>query len=637
MKKKLISAIALAMALFVAAPAAVFAEPAEAISAEQISDEINWYEEWEWLFAIPGVDRLVTLTPGAQEIALEDFDYLVNMIFEVAPTQNIISRRLDMPAEEFFNTIRNFIQFGIPIPSLTFVQMSDGVEESDYRWLYAQTDDLYIAADYLMSLLTLMSIDLQTIGHIGPQPRFLVQNVFDAWSFAYHTGPTLYELEEYVTALVAEQLAVAYYFGIVLTDEEIEAIIQAGILELDSAIRFTAFQYATFTPAVRWFYNLSEEQPDPDDEPPVMGFFDENNVVTDIIVPGEIAYIRINSFLGNPSFDAETLFPFYQYIQGFDHLIIDLTGNGGGWLVYFPFNVLAMLIDEPISFQYVEFFMANELTEALFVNPISAAVIGTLYNIVPAAEFLQNNPMPYFNAADAQLLDYAIIWQVDLDPSPLATPFGGEIWLLVDGGSASASEMAALISASTGFATVVGQPTAGVTGVVYTFAALPNTGIHVRIDLGYTVDQYGRSIEEFGFIPEIASKPMMTALETVLALLDRLPVVDLDTAIALNGEIVADGIIIEGRTMVSVAEIASMFGAGHLIFGTQVLFVYGEEVILFTRDAELMLVNGELALMHAPAQLINGELFLPIRSVAEALGYEIDFIDYVVVITAAQE
>jgi len=536
------------------------------------------------------------LTPGAQEIALEDFDYLINMILEVAPTQNIIQRRSGLSAEEFFGLFRSFIEINIPLPSITFLQM-----EGDDRWVEAQTEDLYIAADYLMSLLTLMSGDLQALGHMGPQPQFIVQELFMALSYMVYNSPSLEDLE---AATIA-----------------------------DAEVRFALSKYDTFTTAARWFYGLNELEVYMDEEPEI-GTFDEYNIITYSIEPGEIAYLRINSFINNIDFDATFLFPFYEQIQNYEHLIIDLRGNGGGFVASFPFNVLAMLIDEPVSFQYVEFFIASELTAELFVNPASMA-LGVLYEMLPIAEFLQSNPMPAFNQDDFDLLDYAIIWQVDIAPVENSIPFGGEIWLLVDGESASASEMAALISMNTGFATVVGEPTAGVTGVVYTFAALPNTGIHFRIDLGYTVDSVGNSIEEFGITPQILTMPTLDAVQTVLALINP-TVLNLDTYITLNGETVAVGVIINERTMVSATDIAYMFDLELIEEDWQALMFAGDDIHLFTLNLNTAFANWQLIRMHAPAQLINGELFLPIRSVAETFGYDVDFIDYVVVITSSE-
>jgi hypothetical protein len=178
-----------------------------------------------------------------------------------------------------------------------------------------------------------------------------------------------------------------------------------------------------------------------------------------------------------------------------------------------------MLLSEEISFTFPEFFVASERTTALFGDP-SSMVFANLYGIFPAAEFVESQNMTEFNPDDLALLDYAIVWEARYAPAPNAIPFNGEIWLLVDGLSASASVMAAKIAVNTGFATVVGEPTSVITGVAHTFAALPNTGILFRIDLGYTTDQYGRSIEEFGIIPQIPNAPGMDALETVLSIIN---------------------------------------------------------------------------------------------------------------------
>ena len=606
MKKKLLSVIALSLSLILATPVLVFATPVSEApqglpTQTSIISDIDWYEFWDALFPLDalGVTRLVSLTPSSREIALEDFDYLTNFILEVAPTQNIIYRRLGFSAEVFFGIFRDFIHNNIPLPSLTFLMM-----DGDDKWIDAQISDLYIATDYLMSLLILIQSDLQSLGHMGPQPRSLVQDVFRSFSyFAYHS-PVIEDLE----TLSLSQLA-------------------------DAEIRFTTFLYDTFTPAVRSFYGLNDLDLDME-RIPITGSFNETNIITEIITPGEIAYIRINSFSNNVAFDSEFLFPFYEEIQNYEHLIIDLRGNGGGFAVSFPRNFVSMLINEPISFQYFEFFIASELTEALFVNPLSMA-FGVLYDMLPINEFLQANPMPGFNQDDLNLLDYAIIWQVDISPSENAIPFGGEIWLLVDDGSASASEMAALISMSTGFATVVGEPTMGVTGVVYTFAALPNTGIHFRIDLGYTINPNGLSIEEYGLSPQIYTMPSIDAVQTVLELVNP-TILDLNTAITLNGEILASGVIIDERTMVSAADIAYIFGADIIEEGWQIHMLIGNDTLIFTLNYDLAIVNRILFEMHTTAQLINNEIFLPIRFVAEVLGYEIDFIDNAVVITSTE-
>jgi hypothetical protein len=441
-----------------------------------------------------GEVRQVTLTPEAMVYVLEDFDYLVAMILDVAPTQNIIERRVGIAAVDYFALWREIITLNFPVPSLLSIDVPE-------LWDETRDDDLSLAADYLTTVLQVIAIELEGLSHFNPQPGFLVEQVFLAVAQTVHNGLEL--TEEEWDAILAEGI----------TREEVDAY-------LDSIIRFHTLHYGIFsTPSVLWYYDIDPAEFDMTaDLSEVLGFEDPDNIVTVIIEEDRIAYLRINSFLGNMAFDSETLFPFYEEIQDFEHLIIDVRGNGGGWVDYFPQLVFGMLVNEASDFFTYEFFMASEITEGFFINPTSMSG-GVLYDIVPAAEFVAAGDFPKFNQADLEVLDYVIIRHAEMAPHDYGTPFAGEVWLLVDGGSASASENAAVLSMATGFATVVGEPTAGVTGVLYTFAALPNTGILFRIDIGYTIDQYGRSIEEFGVIPQIHNVPGFDALETVLALI----------------------------------------------------------------------------------------------------------------------
>jgi hypothetical protein len=267
---------------------------------------------------------------------------------------------------------------------------------------------------------------------------------------------------------------------------------------------------------VLWFYDIQPARFDLDvNLGDVIGFRDPDNVTVQSLEPGFLAYIGIASFTNNLILDSEVLFPFFETIQDYQHLIIDLRGNTGGWTSYFPNNIVSMLIDAPLSFYTYELFVASDHTAGFFEHPYSM-MGGDLYGIFPIEEFVQSRNMQYFAPEDMELLNYVMVWVVEYTPAANNIPFQGEIWLLVDGDSMSASEMAASLSMYTGFATVVGEPTAGVTAVLYTYAALPNTGILFRIDLGYTVDQHGRSIEEFGVIPHILTFEGMDAFETVV-------------------------------------------------------------------------------------------------------------------------
>lgn len=557
--------------------------------------------------------RTATLNPEARDIALEDFDYLVDIIMQTAPTINILSRRIGMGAEDFFGFWRQMIYNEIPLPSLTGMFV-------DERWEDAPEDSLYMAADYLFSLLLLLQFDVGGLGHFGPVPLSILEDMFFGAAHAVHLGLDIDQ--DAVDYLITE-------YG--MTMEEIEDIIRPSQ-------RFTQINYNTFnTPSVLWFYGIDPTEFDFTLElDEVIGTMDPYNIVTEIIEPGRIAYFSIASFINNIVLDSETLFPFYEQIQDYEHLIIDIRGNGGGWPDSFTSNVVSMFINENISFTYPEFFVANPLSADFFEYPLSMAG-GFLYGIFPAGEFVQSQNMTQFDQDDLELLDYAILWHIEYAPAVDNIPFDGEIWLLVDGGSASASEMAARLSIATGFATVVGEPTAGVTGVIPKHVALPSTGVLFRIDLGYTVDQYGRSFEEFGVIPQIANMPEMDALETVLMLIDSARAV-LNIDVALDGIYTRGaGVIVDDRTFVSIAALEGIFANLQIdVQNWHVGIRYNGTFMTIAVDAIYADVNGNLMIIPVPAQIINGEIFLPIRFIAENLGYDVDFDNGVVILTSNQ-
>ena len=421
--------------------------------------------------------RLIELTMVSRDIVLEDFDYLVGQILAVAPTQNIIYRRFGITAVSYFDIYRNIIYNMTPLPSFLSTL-------TPTRWATAPEGTLYTAADYMFTILFAITSELGGLGHLTVQHEFLVEQTFFALAHAVysHRGQTL-----------------------------------SPVMEAD--LRFAELQLEVFNqPPVLWFYDINPDEFSFDtDILEVLGMRDYANVTTDILADG-VAYIHIASFLNNMLIDMDVLFPFYEEIQDFDHLIIDLRGNAGGWVAYFPSLVASMLLTENVTFTHYEMFIDHPSTAQYFENPISM-VDGELYGTFPVAEFVASRGMTRFNQSDLALLDYVMVWEIETHYDPDGTPFGGQIWMLVDGESMSASEMAASFAISTDFATVVGEPTGGVTGVIYTYVAAPNTGIIFRIDLGYTVDRYGRSIEEFGIVPQITNAPGMDALETVLALI----------------------------------------------------------------------------------------------------------------------
>ena len=285
--------------------------------------------------------------------------------------------------------------------------------------------------------------------------------------------------------------------------------------------------YQTSNPNFRAFYQLNDHNVEVTEWP-----LDRNNIQTQIIVPDEIALISINHFMNvreNILFDQEILFTFYEEIKDFNHLIIDLRRNRGGYSSIFAELIVSPLIDSPLEYRMYQFVRGSLLgysanSDYFFLNFGTDSVDFTIGNfeIIPTSVFLSEHDMIHFNEYDLEFLEYVLVSTEIIEPRNLGFNFRGKIWLLTDGATSSAGENATLLALDTGFATVVGTNTRGVMPSLTALAVLPNTGIAFRFDVGYFTDAYGRSLEEFGITPNYLNRPGMDALETVLAMIEEI-------------------------------------------------------------------------------------------------------------------
>jgi len=259
-------------------------------------------------------------------------------------------------------------------------------------------------------------------------------------------------------------------------------------------------------------------------------------VITDILEEGKIAYLAMPDFLPssyrgvtvgfNVSYYEEVIFSFYEQIRDFEHLIIDLRGNRGGFAWYFFSMVIRPNIPETIRTDGFIFFIEGSYH---FPRNLVSTYAG-IYSVRPAsdlttaAEILENFHLPDFNMNDLQRLDRGLPAQVIMQPRRLVRfdhqpAFNGQIWLLTDGRMASASQLVATFVQESEFAILVG----GITGGVYggeriERRPLPHSGVRIDYDLFYVTDSRGRPLEA-GTIPHHFNRPGMDALETALALI----------------------------------------------------------------------------------------------------------------------
>jgi len=439
----------------------------------------------ETLLDEPDTENTITfyLTEEARDIVLYDFDYMIRAILENSPWDSVIYRALEFDFDEYVALFKDFIEAMEPVELVIYDEiMFNALVPS-----HDGDDARSIAANYLFAMLAFeFAPPLNSIGHLSPRTLDMYTALLSGFLRQYHDETFDSENNLLLALLLDTYLhpSAVWFYG------EVEVDLEAGIL---------------------------------DDLPNIPG-----NIVTEILVPDEVAFLRINTFWANPEYDDLVILPFLQEIQDFDHLILDLRGNLGGLAVYFDEFILRRLISEPVEISTREFFSggdkANELMEVSVQTLLQMESVfdwsELLYaEILPASEFIAEHGMLQFNQDDLARLDYVMISRSAISPADDSINFDGKVWLLVDGMSMSASVLAAEVALETGFATVVGENTSGVMGSSHIYIALPNTGIIWRIDVGYRTDPLGNSLEVYGLAPQIRNIENMNALETVLSLI----------------------------------------------------------------------------------------------------------------------
>jgi hypothetical protein len=417
--------------------------------------------------------RTFTLCEEARDLALDDFLYMISFILNNSPWDSVVYRAFGIDfielAEFYQGMIETMEPFSVFTPHEEFLRTFFPLQDGD--------SPREKAANYLFALLLYgFASELMAIGHMMPRT-----------------------LDMYI----------AQYTGFTRAHYRADA---AGESTLLLEKMFGAFA----DPAAVWLYGEVEVDLYSDELPiPVV----HGNIETAMLDDEAVAFLRINSFGANMEHDDAILLPFLQEIADAEHLIIDLRGNGGGFVRYGMDLLLRRLINEPIEYSTFEFFAGGDEAYAKMNTLLKYAseMETILYaEIMPAEEFIAERGKVYFDANDLARLDYVIVSREVITPADDAVGFGGKIWLLVDGESASLSAMLAEIALYTGFATVVGENTSHVMGSTNLYVALPNTGIIWRVDIGYKTDALGRSLEVFGVTPNILNFSGLDAFDTVL-------------------------------------------------------------------------------------------------------------------------
>lgn len=229
------------------------------------------------------------------------------------------------------------------------------------------------------------------------------------------------------------------------------------------------------------------------------------NVETKILEEGRIAYIAIHSFDMSKYEESEkALFDFYEQVKDYDHVIFDLTGNGGGGSVYFDDLIAAPNIDEPLEVKTYFLMKDGDYNLSFFgrENFASSDVLAEL---------------PRMNQDDLKELPLVLQQENVVMPLYQEKLLKGKLWMLVDGEVFSSSEYAAMMTKATGFATLVGTTTGGDgIGTDPLPVVLPNSKIIVRYSEFYGTTDDGAGSQEYGTEPDIPCRAGETPLEACL-------------------------------------------------------------------------------------------------------------------------
>ncbi len=237
------------------------------------------------------------------------------------------------------------------------------------------------------------------------------------------------------------------------------------------------------------------------------------NVTTKVLEKGKIAYIDIEAFdMSTYEEDKKILLPFYEKVQSYDHLIIDITKNTGGGMDYYNQLIVAPLADKTYSVSTYLLAKAG-LNNQYFLNLKEGLAEGLWLPLSKLPD------LAGINKEDISQLDYFMKETYLVKPNHKSA-FKGKIWLLVSSQNYSSAEYAAMFSKESGFAALVGDQTGGDgIGVDPAYIILPNTGLVIQYSPIYGITGDGRNSEEYGTEPDYYRRKDETALDTCLRLI----------------------------------------------------------------------------------------------------------------------
>lgn len=241
------------------------------------------------------------------------------------------------------------------------------------------------------------------------------------------------------------------------------------------------------------------------DYPEVDTFYDEIR---------KAVIFRIKSFDGSVLMRDQNMIQNYLDTLGsapVEHVIFDITGNGGGSDSYWMENIV-----EPFGGNYtwnsLVYLRDTPLTRDYYFNDLEIKSISEMEEKNQVPEFVNRLGITHFIEFENEYH-----WSSKFSQDIL----NAKRWVLIDNQVYSSAESFANFCKVTGWATLVGRRTKGDgIGLTPILVNLPNTGLLVRFSADMAENADGQLDTIYGTVPDFVSKRYETPQSTLYRLID---------------------------------------------------------------------------------------------------------------------
>jgi len=228
--------------------------------------------------------------------------------------------------------------------------------------------------------------------------------------------------------------------------------------------------------------------------------------------PEGTPYLRIPSMRNWSEDTYEAVWNFLDEIKDEDNLIIDIRGNGGGSDVVWINGIVAPLIDENSTYEYLMCTKCGTMNLALFPEIDKDAHGVYVYN-----DNSWQDDFPYIPPKLVGENDTLVRQTDTIHSFHKEEHFDGKIWVLVNSRCYSSADSFVYYCQKTGFATLVGTQTRGNgPGYAPLMMALPYSGMIINYDPCLTFNIDGTCNGTIGTTPDIIPADGVSALRTCL-------------------------------------------------------------------------------------------------------------------------